>query len=312
MAAPLESTNAIPTATPKRKRRQRARVTTTTTTTHAMEMDTDGASGAGTVDGAGNAGPNALPRAAGRKPRRKHKTKTTSGGGEGGEGGGEGVDMDTEVAPAGDAMAVDGAAAERTSAKPRFGKVKPGELMTSKLSFRRIPVPPHRLTPLQKDWLKLYSPLVEHMKLQVRVNLKAKAVEMRTCPQTEDAGALQKGADFVKAYCLGFEIEDAIALLRLDDLFIDTFEIKDVKTLAGDNLSRAVGRIVGKDGKTKFAIENTSRTRVVIADTKIHILGSFANIRVARDAVVALILGSTPGKVYSHLRTVSARMKERF
>ncbi|TPX61631.1 hypothetical protein PhCBS80983_g00922 [Powellomyces hirtus] len=316
-AAALESTNAIPNATPKRKRRQRARVTTTTTT-HAMEMDTDGGSGAGggagTVDGgergraAGDAGPDALPRAASRKPRRKHKAKTTGGGGA--ESGGEGVDM--EVVPAGDAMAVDGAAAERTSTKPRFGKVKPGELMTSKLSFRRIPVPPHRLTPLQKDWLKLYSPLVEHMKLQVRVNLKAKAVEMRTCPQTEDAGALQKGADFVKAYCLGFEIEDAIALLRLDDLFIDTFEIKDVKTLAGDNLSRAVGRIVGKDGKTKFAIENTSRTRVVIADTKIHILGSFANIRVARDAVVALILGSTPGKVYSHLRTVSARMKERF
>ncbi|KAI8591719.1 Pre-rRNA-processing protein PNO1 [Geranomyces variabilis] len=198
------------------------------------------------------------------------------------------------------------------AAKPTFKKLKPSELKESSKDMRRVPVPPHRLTPLQKDWLKLYSPLVEHMKLQVRVNLKAKAVEMRSCPQTEDAGALQKGADFVKAYCLGFEIDDAIALLRMDDLFVDTFEIKDVKTLAGDNLSRAIGRIVGKDGKTKFAIENTSRTRVVIADTKIHILGSFANIRVARDAVVSLILGSTPGKVYSQLRTISSRMKERF
>ncbi|KAJ3156254.1 pre-rRNA-processing protein pno1 [Geranomyces michiganensis] len=201
---------------------------------------------------------------------------------------------------------------KKAGTKPTFKKLKPSELMATSKDMRRVPVPPHRLSPLQKDWLKLYSPLVEHMKLQVRVNLKAKAVEMRPCPQTEDAGALQKGADFVKAYCLGFEIDDAIALLRMDDLFIDTFEIKDVKTLAGDNLSRAIGRIVGKDGKTKFAIENTSRTRVVIADTKIHILGSFANIRVARDAIVSLILGSTPGKVYSQLRTISSRMKERF
>lgn len=47
-------------------------------------------------------------------------------------------------------------------------------------------------------------------------------------------------------------------------------------------------------------------------DSKIHILGSFQNIKIARDAVVSLILGSPPGKVYATLRTISARMKERF
>lgn len=46
--------------------------------------------------------------------------------------------------------------------------------------------------------------------------------------------------------------------------------------------------------------------------SKIHVLGSFQNIKIARDAVVSLILGSPPGKVYATLRTISARMKERF
>jgi hypothetical protein len=165
---------------------------------------------------------------------------------------------------------------------------------------------------------------------QVRMNLKTKSVELRTSEHTEHVSALQKSADFLKAFLLGFEVQDAIALLRLDDLYVDTFEVppdprhpesggsapalrapnspspllqpispgigpvslfpfrpkagcprlgcapriapyrrvarqvKDVKPLHGDHLSRAIGRIAGKAGKTKFAIENATRTRIVV------------------------------------------------
>ncbi|KAL9064671.1 MAG: hypothetical protein Q9157_007748 [Trypethelium eluteriae] len=112
-----------------------------------------------------------------------------------------------------------------------------------RVETRKVPIPPHRMTPLKANWSKIYPPLVEHLKLQVRMNVKAKAVELRTSKHTADSSALQKGEDFIRAFTLGFEVEDAIAFVRLDNqMFIQTFEIKDVKNLQGEHMGRAIGR----------------------------------------------------------------------
>lgn len=196
--------------------------------------------------------------------------------------------------------------------KPKFEPLKAHEMSEGRVQFRKVSVPPHRYTPLKKAWMEIYTPIYEQMKIDIRMNLKARKVELKTRADTPDVSNLQKCADFVHAFMLGFDVVDAIALLRLDELYVESFEIKDVKTLRGEHLSRAIGRLSGKGGKTKFAIENATRTRIVIADTKIHILGSFTNIKIARDSLCSLILGSPAGKVYSKLRAVTARLAERF
>merc|ERR1719375_2558578 len=194
--------------------------------------------------------------------------------------------------------------------KPNFAPL-PATALAAKKEIRRIACPAHRLTPLKNAWQELLDPLVQHLKLQVRMNTKRRCVEIRSSEHTPDISYLQKGADFVKAFMLGFDIKDSVALLRLDDLFIESFEVKDVKRLNGDHLARCIGRLAGKDGKTKYAIENATRTRISLCEDKIHILGSFSNIRLARDSICSLILGSAPGKVYTKLRTVSKRLQER-
>jgi len=196
--------------------------------------------------------------------------------------------------------------------QPTFAKLSAMADRGGRVEYRRVRCPKHRYTPLRQDWEQILMPLVQFLKLQVRFNTKTRSIEMKTSPHTIDTGALQKGADFCSAYMLGFEVQDAVALLRLDDLFVESFNVDDVKMLKGDHLSRAVGRIAGQDGKTRFAIENATRCRIVVADTRIHMLGSYANIRLARNAICDLILGAPPGKVYNNMRNVAKRMSERY
>ena len=179
------------------------------------------------------------------------------------------------------------------------------------------------------------------------MNTKTKSVEMRTSSATTDSGALQKGYVGPKCWLCGQQLTREQGGFRTSLLLgircrrcyrapavgrpvYRDFRNQRCQDPAGRTFGQSYWtncckyscslytqdrtnfRVQGKDGKTKFAIENASRTRVVLADQKIHILGGFKNIHIAREAIVSLILGSQPGKVYGNLRTVAGRMKERF
>jgi RNA-binding protein PNO1 len=90
--------------------------------------------------------------------------------------------------------------------------------------MRKIPVPANRYTPLKENWMKIFTPVVEHLHLQIRFNLRTRNVEIKvtflhlhccllyeqylqTCKETKEISALQKAADFVRAFVLGFDIE---------------------------------------------------------------------------------------------------------
>jgi RNA-binding protein PNO1 len=48
-----------------------------------------------------------------------------------------------------------------------------------KSETRRIPIPPHRMSPLKKDWVNVFGPLTDMLGLQVRMNVQRRAVDIR-------------------------------------------------------------------------------------------------------------------------------------
>ena len=53
-------------------------------------------------------------------------------------------------------------------AMKKFPALSAQQMQSGKSELRRIRCPPHRLTPLRNNWDSIVSPIVEHMKLQIR------------------------------------------------------------------------------------------------------------------------------------------------
>jgi RNA-binding protein PNO1 len=79
--------------------------------------------------------------------------------------------MEVERATAAAEMAVDHAGAVE---KPRFDALMPSEMSGGRPQFRKVPVPPHRFSPLKRCWMEIYTPVYEHMKVDIRMNIKVK------------------------------------------------------------------------------------------------------------------------------------------
>lgn len=183
--------------------------------------------------------------------------------------------------------------------------------MEKSVQTRSVAIHPGRVRSIKEDWMKIYTPIVELGKVQIRMNPRKKTVEMRTCEHTEDPSYLEKSVQFVEAINIGFPIEDAISILKFNDVFLDHFEMSEVKTLRNFHVERAIGRIIGREGKTKDAIENFSRSRVIVREQSIHLLGSVENTRIAKDAICRLIMGSQPGSIFNRLRIINSKLKEK-
>ncbi len=178
--------------------------------------------------------------------------------------------------------------------------------------YRSIQIPESKIKVLKQEWLKIYTPIVQIGKLQIRFNPRAKQVEIRTCSTTNDLCYLERSMTYIQAVIDGFKPEDAVSIMKYKDVFTEAFNIQDIRKLKSSHLSRAIGRIIGRDGRIKESIENFSRCKFILRDERITLIGCEENIRIAKDAIGRLVQGSEPTSIFNRLRVISAKLKDKY
>ncbi|KAI5148296.1 RNA-binding protein PNO1 [Enteropsectra breve] len=177
---------------------------------------------------------------------------------------------------------------------------------------RTIQIPITKMRLIKKEWMKIYTPIVEHGKLQIRFNRLNRSIELRTCETTTDDSIIERAITYIQAVLYDFKIEDSLAIMKFKDIFIESFEITEIRKLRNSHLSRAIGRIIGREGKTKESIENFSRCKFVLNDQRVVIMGCSENIKIAKDAIGRLVQGSEPSSIFNRLRIISNKLKDRY
>lgn len=119
-------------------------------------------------------------------------------------------------------------------------------------------------------------------------------------PKQTDPFLVIKARDFVHAVGRGFNPQVAFALLD-EEMYL---EIINMKLIVGTNPNKLVrfrGRIIGKEGRTRRIIEETTGTRISVFGNTVGIIGPYERLKVARDAIHMILQGSKHGTVYAFL-----------
>jgi RNA-binding protein PNO1 len=117
-----------------------------------------------------------------KKNRRKLHKKTSGNGADVHEDTLQSADGHNDTHVDDDELMIDNEAADMPmdGAAPAFPPLSAAaQRSTLKSESRRIPIPPHRMSPLKKDWVTIFGPLTEMLGLQVRMNVQRRCVEIR-------------------------------------------------------------------------------------------------------------------------------------
>ncbi|NHJ84778.1 MAG: RNA-processing protein [Asgard group archaeon] len=144
--------------------------------------------------------------------------------------------------------------------------------------------------------------------VELEIDSETGEVFINSVPDIEDPFLIIKARDFVHAVGRGFNPQVAFNLLE-EDIYL---EIINMKIIVGSNpnkIKRMRGRVIGREGRTRKIIEETTATNISVFGNTIGIIGQYERLRVAKEAIMMLLDGSKHGSVYAYLEDKAQMFK---
>ncbi|RLG91245.1 MAG: RNA-processing protein [Candidatus Hecatellales archaeon] len=146
-------------------------------------------------------------------------------------------------------------------------------------------------------------------KVKLEVNSETGEVDIAPTKEMDDPTLIFKAQNIVLAIGRGFSPEKAFKLID-DDYFLHIINLRDVIGRSKRDLKRIKGRVIGKEGKTRRIIEETTNVDVSIYGHTIALIGRIEELTIAKEAIEKLVSGSQHKTVYKFLGRKRSELKK--
>jgi len=151
----------------------------------------------------------------------------------------------------------------------------------------------------------------ENLNVRLEVNSGSGDVTINLNEDSNDPFQLFRARDIVLAIGRGFSPQRAFRLMRNEDDILTIIDLREIFGKNKSDIKRVKGRIIGKDGKTRRIIEESTETYISVYGHTVSIIGGVEGSRIAREAIDMLIRGSQHATVYRFLQRKRHELKKR-
>ncbi len=138
----------------------------------------------------------------------------------------------------------------------------------------------------------------KHTKTEIGID--SQTGDIQITPKSEGDLDTLKARDIVKAIGRGFSPNHALVLLD-DDYYLEVISLVDILGKSQKGILQKKGRIIGKKGSTRSAIEDGANCFLSVYGKTISVIGKPEGLEKATKAIQMLLDGAGHQTVYNYL-----------
>ncbi len=174
-----------------------------------------------------------------------------------------------------------------------------------------IKIPKERIGVLIGPEGRTKKTIEERLSVELLIDSEAGNVQLTVKRDCTDPSVLFKAKDVITALGRGFSPENAFRLIYNEETMLEIIDLRIIFGKSDSDIRRVKGRIIGMKGKTRRVIEQLTDADLAIYGHTVSIIGTLAQVNIAKEAIEMLIKGSMHRNVYRFLNKKRRELKKK-